>query len=111
MASTPTAGEALVAGEFGAALEVVQQEGDAPGFELSAAVADAFLEKGATAGELGDFGFDEAAFLLETSVADDFGVGLPVGQLMGRFCEGVEPCRPSSEKLEEPGPHGVGGDA
>jgi len=74
------------------------------------AVADALLEKGAVAGELGDFGFDEAAFLLETAVVDDFGVGFPVGQLMGRFCEGVEPHGPSSEKLEEPGPHGVGGD-
>ena len=100
MASTPTAGEALVAGEFGAALEVVQQEGDASCFELSTTVTDAFLEEGAVAGKLGDFGFDEAAFLLEAAVADDFGVGLPVGQLVGRFGQGVEPSGPAGEELE-----------
>jgi len=101
----------LVAGEVGAALEVAEQEGDAPRFKLSAAVADAFLEKGAATGELGDFSFDEAVLLLEASVADDLGVGLPISQLVGRFGQGVESGWTAGEELEEPGPHGVSGDA
>ncbi len=101
----------MVVGEVGVALEVAQQEGDTSSFESSAAVTDAFLEEGAATGELGDFGFDEAALLFEASVADDLGVGLPVGQLVGRFGQGVEPSGPAGEELEEPGPHGVGGDA
>ncbi len=75
------------------------------------AVVNTFLEEGAAAGELGYFGVDETMLLLPAAVADDFGVGLPVGQLVGRFCEGIEPSGPPGEELEEPGPHRIGGDA
>ena len=101
----------MVAGEVGAALETAHQEGDAPGFESSAAIANALLKEGAAAGELGDLGFDEAMLLFPAAVVDDLGVGLPVGQLVGRLCEGIEPSGPPSEELKEPGPHGVSGDA
>ena len=100
-----------MARKVGVALKVAQQEGDSPRFELSSTVVDAFLKEGAAAGELGDLGFDEVAFLLPVAVADDFGVRLPVGQLVGCFGEGVEPGGSPGEELEEPGPHGIGGDA
>jgi len=101
----------LVAGEVGVALEAAQHEGDPSCFEPSTTVADAFLEKGAASCELGDLGLDEAALLLEAVVSDNLGIGFPIGQLVGRFCEGVEPSGPSGKELEEPGPHRVGRDA
>ncbi len=103
--------EALVAWEVGAALEVAQQEGDSPCLESSSTVVDALLEEGAAASELRDFSVEEAALLFPSAVADNFHVGFPVGQLVGRFCEGVEPSRCSGEELEEPRPYGVSGDA
>jgi len=75
------------------------------------AVANALLQEGAVAGELGDFCFDEAAFLFEAAVSDNFGIGFPIGQLVGCFCEGIEPSGPPGEKLKEPGPHRVGRDS
>ncbi len=92
------------------ALEVVQHEGDSCCFESSSTVVDAFLEEGTVASELGDFGVNESTLLFPSAVVDDIGVGLPVGQLVGRFCEGIEPSRCPGEELEEPWPHGVGGD-
>ena len=103
--------EALMMGKVGVALEVAQQEGDPCCFELSPAIVDAFLEQGTVPGELGYFGVDEATLLLPATVADDLGVGFPVSQLVGHFCEGIEPSGPPGEELEEPCPHGVGGDA
>jgi len=50
--------EAWLVQKVGAALEVVQQEGDSPCFESSSTVVDAFLEEGAVSSELGDFGVE-----------------------------------------------------
>ena len=103
--------KALVVQEVGMALEVVQHEGDSCCFESSSTVVDAFLEEGTVASELGDFGVNESTLLFPSAVVDDIGVGLPVGQLMGCFGQGVESGRSASKELEEPCPHGVGGDA
>ncbi len=102
--------EALVAWEIGASLEVAQQEGDPSCFESSSAVVDAFLEEGDAASELRNFGVKEVVLLFPLAVADDLGVGFPVGQLVGRFCEGVEPGGCPAEELEEPQSHRVGRD-
>jgi len=101
----------LAAREVGATLEVVQHEGDPCRFESSSTVVNALLEEGAAAGELRNFCIKEALLLLPSAVVDDFGIGLPVGQLVGRLCKGVEPGGCSSEELEEPRSHRVGGDA
>src|SRR6266851_4690794 len=69
IASTATAGKALVAGEVGAALEVAQHERDSCRFKSSTTVADALLEEGAASSELGDLGLDEAALLFEAAVS------------------------------------------
>ncbi len=100
----------MVAWEVGAALEVAQQEGDPHRFESSSTVVDALLEKSTAASEFGNFGLNKPTLLLPSAVMDDFGVGLPVGQLVGRFYKGIEPSGCSGEELKEPWPHGVGGD-
>ncbi len=61
--------------------------------------------------ELADFCIDLSPLFLPLSVAHDFGIGLPVGQLVGGFGEGIKPSSCSSEQLKEPWPHGVGWDA
>ena len=71
--------EALAAWEVGVALEVAQQEGDSRRFESSLTVVNVFLEQGAVACKFGDFGIKELALLLPPSVANDLGIGLPVG--------------------------------
>ncbi len=70
--------EALVVWEVGTALEVVQQEGDPPGFESAPAVVDGLLEDGAASHKFADFCINLSLLFLPASVAHDFGVGLPV---------------------------------
>ncbi len=98
-------------GEAGTALKVAQKEGDPSGFESTPAVVNGFLQDGTLSYEFTDFGIDLSALLLPLPVADDFCVGLPVGQLMGSFGKGVKPGGHSGEQLKEPCPHGVGRDA
>jgi len=101
----------LALGEVDMTLEVVHQEGDPTGFESAVAVVEGFLEDSGMSHELANFYLNQLSLLLPVSVANDLGVGLPVGQLMEGFCEGVEPCSQPAKQLKEPGPHGVGWDA
>ena len=101
----------MAAGEVGAALKVAHQEGDPTGFKLTPTIVDGLLQDGGPSGKLADLSFDELLFFLPLLVVYDLGIGLPVGQLMEGFCEGVEPCSQPAKQLKEPGPHGVGWDA
>ncbi len=92
-------------------LEVAHHKGDPTSFESALAVVDGFVEDGGAPCKLTDFCFDLSPFFFPLLVADDLGVGLPVGQLIEGFCKGIEPCGWPTEQLKELGPHRVGQDA
>ncbi len=100
-----------MARETGMALKVAQKEGNPHCFELALAVVDCLLEDGTSSGEFANFCIDLLALLFLLPVADDFGIGLPVGEVIGGCYEGIEPSSRSREKLEEPCPHRVDRDA
>jgi len=84
-------------GEAGTALKVAQKEGDPSGFESAPAVVDGFLQDGTVSCEFADFCINLLTLLLPPLVANDFCIGLPVGQVVGGFGEGVKPGSCSGE--------------
>ncbi len=94
-------------GEASIAFEVAQQEGDPCRFESAPTIVNGLLEDGTSSCEFTDFHINLLSLLLPLLVVDDFGVGLPVGQLVGSLHKGIEPGGHSCEELEKPCPHRV----